>query len=98
MKVVEELMEVAASDTELLAAMDAKGDQFSTSRDVDFLLLAPDQARAELVASFINDYHFGRASVQQNDGAFSILAKPRKDEGAAKESRHAKSEGTAKKI
>jgi len=73
MKVVEALMAVAAADTELLQSMDAKGDRFSISRDVDFLLLAPDQSRAELVAGFINDHQYGRACVQQNDGNFSII-------------------------
>ena len=73
MKVVEELMEVAARDTELLVSLDEKGDHFYLSRDVEFLLRAPDQERAELVASFVNDYRYGSASVQEHGGDYSVL-------------------------
>ncbi len=73
MKVVDELMEVAARDTELLVSLDEKGDRFYMSRDVDFLLRAPDQERAELVANFVNDYRYGLASVEESDGDYSVL-------------------------
>ena len=66
-------MEVAARDTDLLVSLDEKGDQFYLSRDVEFLLRAPDKERANLVASFINDYRYGLATAQEHEGEHSVL-------------------------
>ena len=73
MKVLDELMEVAAKDTDLLVTLDQKGDHFYISRDVEFLLRAPDKNRAEVAASFIAEYRYGAAKVQEHDGGYSIL-------------------------
>jgi hypothetical protein len=42
-------------------------------RDIDFLLVAPDEEKANLVRDFINDNQYGVASVQAHDSAFGIL-------------------------
>jgi Regulator of ribonuclease activity B len=72
MSVVEKLMQTAASDTELLGTLDRQGDDFSVQRDVDFLLRAPSQEKADIVASFINDYHYGVATPLESDGEHSV--------------------------
>ena len=73
MKVIDELMQVAAADTALLRKLDSQGDRFSSPRDVEFLLRAPSAEKAELVASFINDYSYGQASVQDLESSPSVL-------------------------
>ncbi|WP_335903041.1 ribonuclease E inhibitor RraB [Shewanella algae] len=62
MSIVEALLDNAYQDSQLLEGNDHKGDIFSVSRDVDFLLYAPDQDKGELVANFINDNCYGEAS------------------------------------
>lgn len=71
--VVDTLLETARADTELLQKNDGLGDDFSVPRQVDFLLLAKDRARAELVASFIEDNRYGVARVEQAGDEFRIL-------------------------
>jgi hypothetical protein len=66
--VVDTLLGNARADVDLLRKNDARGDVFSLSRDVDFLLIAPNSAKAEVVASFINDNCYGVAKVQDHDG------------------------------
>ena len=67
MSLVELLLDNARSDTDLLSKNDAFGDVFSIPRDVDFLLIAPDEAKAQLVRDFIDDNRYGAATVQRND-------------------------------
>jgi len=71
-KVVEALLENAYQDSQLLEGNDAKGDVFSTSRDVDFLFYAKDQEKGDLVTSFINDNCYGDASYSEHEGRHSI--------------------------
>ncbi|MGN6235432.1 ribonuclease E inhibitor RraB [Dyella sp.] len=73
MSVVDTLMETAKADTDLLRTLDSQGDHFATPRDVDFLLRAPSREKAEIVSGFINDYQFGTASLQEQDGQYSVL-------------------------
>jgi len=73
MAIVETLMETAVADVDLLRAMDAQGDDFNITRDVDFCLIAPSAEKASTVAGFVNDYQYGSASVQQVDGQFRVL-------------------------
>lgn len=73
MKVVEKLMETAIADVELLRKLDNQGDRFSIPRDVDFLLRCPTADKAELVTSFINDYHFGFATTRDLETTPSVL-------------------------
>ena len=65
--VVELLIQTAESDTDLLLKNDQRGDNFSIPREVDFLLRAPTAEKAQLVASFINDYRYGAATAQSDD-------------------------------
>lgn len=67
MSVVQDLMNAAAADTDVLRSLDRSGDRFSAFRDVDFLLRAPDAAKADLVASFVNDHSYGVATVDGTD-------------------------------
>lgn len=71
--IVESLTETAVADVDHLRAMDAKGDDFGIARDVDFCLLASSAEKASTVASFLNDYQYGRAEVQQVDDHFRVL-------------------------
>ncbi|QGZ65157.1 ribonuclease E inhibitor RraB [Paraburkholderia acidisoli] len=66
-------MKTALADVDHLRAMDAKGDDFSLSRDVEFCLLAPSAEKAATVAGFINDYQYGRASVQHVEAQCRVL-------------------------
>ncbi|WP_266183205.1 ribonuclease E inhibitor RraB [Dyella humicola] len=72
MSIVEELMQTATSDTDLLRTLDGQGDDFSVPRDVDFLMRAPSQERAELVANFINDNQYGVATAEESGGKHSV--------------------------
>lgn len=73
MSVVETLMETAIADVDHLRLMDAQGDDFGITRDVDFCLVASSAEKASTVAGFVNDYQYGRASVQQDDDQFRVL-------------------------
>ena len=73
MTIIDQLLDVAHADTQLLIKNDSLGDDLSITRDVDFLLLAPDEAKATIVRDFINDNQYGNAIVQQGDGDFSVL-------------------------
>ena len=69
MSFIETLMETAAADTDVLRSLDEQGDVFTVARDVDFLLRVPTAEKADLIASFFNDYSFGQArSMQSEDG------------------------------
>jgi len=73
MHLVEQMLDNARSDTDLLLKNDARGDDFAVPRDVDFLLVAPDEAKANLVCNFINDNRYGAATVQEHEDGFGIL-------------------------
>jgi len=79
MSVVQDLMNHARSDTDLLGSLDAQGDDFSRHRDVDFLLLAPSSEKAELLRDFINDHQYGVASLndaKQPHGVQVVVSMP----------------------
>lgn len=73
MHLVDQLLDNSRSDTDLLLKNDALGDDFAITRDVDFLLIAPDEAKANLVRDFVNDNQYGAATVQTNGDGFGIL-------------------------
>ena len=73
MHLVDQLLDNARSDTDLLLKNDALGDNFAVPRDIDFLLLAPDEAKANLVRDFVNDNQYGVATVQAHEVGFGIL-------------------------
>ncbi|WP_043957374.1 ribonuclease E inhibitor RraB [Lysobacter sp. A03] len=73
MTVVETLMEAAVADVELLRRLDSQGDRFGLPRDVEFLLRCPTAEKAEIVASFINEYQYGVAVEQDLETSPSVL-------------------------
>lgn len=72
MAIIDKLIDSAVADIDVLRSLDSQGDDFSTFRDVDFLLRCPSKEKAELVASFINDYQYGKAKAIEQDGEYSI--------------------------
>ncbi len=73
MSVIENLLNAAYQDTQLLLGNDEKGDNLSISRDIEFVLYAKDQEKADTVSSFINDNRYGEASFTEVEGQFRIL-------------------------
>ena len=73
MSLVDTLLTNAYKDTQLLIKNDSLGDVFSKSREVEFLLRTPDEKKADLVCSFVNDNEYGKAVVQRSDTDFGIL-------------------------
>ncbi len=71
--IVDDLLRNAYEDTQLLLKNDKRGDVLSVPRDVDFLLWAPDEKKARTVCSFIEDNQYGLATVQEDEGKFSVL-------------------------
>jgi hypothetical protein len=65
--VVEQLIETATADTDLLSQNQQLGDVVSIPREVTFLLIARSAKQAQLVASFINDYRYGHATAERKD-------------------------------
>ncbi|NWK57759.1 ribonuclease E inhibitor RraB [Verrucomicrobiaceae bacterium N1E253] len=72
MKIVEQLLINSEEDTKLLIQNDSHGDKFSVPRTVDFTINASDEEKAELVASFIEDNHYGKTTVTKVDEVFRI--------------------------
>ncbi|MGU3781622.1 hypothetical protein [Burkholderia metallica] len=66
-------MDTAVADVELLRALDADGDDFSIPRDVEFLLRGASAEKASIVASFVNDHQYGRASLDQSGDIHRVL-------------------------
>ncbi|WP_343727834.1 ribonuclease E inhibitor RraB [Burkholderia seminalis] len=73
MSTVATLMDTAIADVELLRVLDADGDDFSIPRDVEFLLRGTSAEQASIVASFVNDHQYGRASVDQSGDVHRVL-------------------------
>ena len=71
--IVDDLLRNAYEDTQLLLTNDQRGDVLSIPRNVEFLLQAPDEEKANAVCSFIQDNQYGAATVQEADGKFSVL-------------------------
>jgi hypothetical protein len=71
-KLVQDLIDGATADVDVLRSLDSQGDDFSAFRDVDFLVLAPSQEKAEIICAFINDYRYGQASTQFSGGEHQV--------------------------
>jgi len=65
MHIVECLLETAVEDNQLLIRNQELGDRPEVPRDIDFVLYAKNQERAELIASFVTDNHYGQPSVER---------------------------------
>jgi hypothetical protein len=72
MSFVAELMEMAKADTDVLRTLDANGDDFSKFREVDFLLVAPSNEKAQVICGFINDHSYGVAKVAEHEGSSNV--------------------------
>ena len=70
--VVETLLETARADTDLLGKNDELGDVLTVSREVEFLMFAPTEAKAQLVASFINGNRYGDAAAESSDDRHAV--------------------------
>lgn len=66
--IVENLLDTAVKDNQLLITMQENGDVSSKLRDLDFFLYAQTEDRATFVADFITDNRYGRPSVQLSSG------------------------------
>ncbi|MBH9721979.1 ribonuclease E inhibitor RraB [Burkholderia contaminans] len=66
-------MDTAVADVELLRVLDADGDDFSIPRDVEFLLRGASAEKASIVASFVNDHQYGRASLDRSGEICRVL-------------------------
>lgn len=64
MHIVEQLLDTAYQDSELLIRIESQGDNPHIIREVDFALMAPNKKAAETVCSFINDNRYGEARVE----------------------------------
>jgi len=73
MSTIQNLIDNAAADVDLLTKNAARGDVFTRPRIVDFLLIAQDEEKAMLVAGFINDFGFGEASADSSTGDHRIV-------------------------
>lgn len=73
MSTVATLMDTAVADVELLRVLDADGDDFSIPRDVEFLLRGSSAEKASIVACFVNDHQYGRASLDQLGDIYRVL-------------------------
>ena len=73
MSVVDSLLDNAYADTQLLIGNDEKGDDFSVLRDIDFILYADSEQKAETVSSFINDNQYGSASFKKIEDRYQII-------------------------
>lgn len=66
-------MDTAVAGGELLRVLDVDGDDFSIPRDVEFLLRGVSAEKASIVASFVNDHQYGRASLDQSGEIYRVL-------------------------
>jgi hypothetical protein len=60
-------MDTAVEDSQLLVKNQELGDRPEIARDIDFVLYAKDKEKAELVASFVTDFRYGRPTVAQTE-------------------------------
>jgi hypothetical protein len=73
MSIIEKLMDGAEADVSVLQSLNEQGDNFSAFRDVDFLIEAKNQDKAEIICSFINDFNYGTALLAgEADGFFRV--------------------------
>ena len=74
MSLVNNLIEGAASDAELVKVLKEKGDNLSNFREVTFLFRCPSKDKANQVSGFLVDHHFADASVVESSGEFTVEA------------------------
>ncbi len=65
MKLVENLLLAAELDIDLLRKNRDLGDDPEIPRDIDFILYAKDEARAQLICDFVSDNRYGKPSYEK---------------------------------
>lgn len=75
MSIIEKLMDSAVADTDVLRRLDESGDRFEVFREVDFIISAKDQNKAETIVDFINDYHYGKAKLSDEANEVIVVIK-----------------------
>jgi len=73
MALVDQLLSTAYEDTQLLKRNDELGDDFSVPREVDFVFLSGERKNAEVLASFVGDNQYGKASIEQSKEGFRVV-------------------------
>ena len=58
-------MDTAVEDSRILVTNQRLGDRSELPRDIDFVLYAKNEERANLVASFVTDYRYGKPEVER---------------------------------
>lgn len=71
-EIVQELIDAATADTDLLLKNAELGDNASTSRNVDFMLYSSSKETAELVAGFVTDFRYGSPKIVPVDDSFQL--------------------------
>ncbi|MGX5174338.1 ribonuclease E inhibitor RraB [Aliikangiella sp. IMCC44653] len=74
MSVIEKIIDSAEADTDVLRRLDQDGDNFSKFREVDFHFRCETEEKAKTVAGFIEDFQFGKASFEFDDGEHYVNA------------------------
>lgn len=72
MSFVAQLMDMAVADTDALRSLDKNEDDFSKSREVDFLLIAPSLEKANIICGFVNDHSYGVARATEHEGSYNV--------------------------
>ena len=72
MNILETLLQTAYQDTQSLKANDEKGDDFSVTRNIEFILNTDEKDKAEAVTKFINDHRYGEANFELTGEQYRI--------------------------
>ena len=73
MSMIEKLMNGAEADLNVLRSLNEQGDDFSSFREVDFLIETKEFSDAENICGFINDFNYGVASLDgEANGLFRV--------------------------
>ena len=72
MNILETLLQTAYQDTQSLKVNNEKGDDFSVTRNIEFVLKTDEKDKAETVTKFINDHRYGEANLEQTGEKYRI--------------------------
>jgi regulator of RNase E activity RraB len=75
MALIDQLLDSSQADRELLHKNLSLGDQPDIVREIDFQLILADTAKAELLRDFINDNHYGEASVEEGGERIRVVVR-----------------------
>ena len=72
MSFIDTLLTTAYEDTQLLVKNDELGDDFSMSRNVDFILRCDTIQKAETVSSFVSDNQYGIPTIESDGDSLRL--------------------------